>query len=138
MDALLAGNAIEMSIAALDTNLTQNINIGLVVNTNAWVTNPTDTYRRVKTAAVNDGADRNVTMKFDYTPTSSFYLALQNWKNGSGTFFEFYVDNTGYPGISSAQTFQVDDIAVTGIPEPTSLALVATGALVLARRRRVR
>lgn len=139
MDALLAGNAIEMSIAALDSNLSQNINVGLVVNTNAWATNPTNTYRRVKTVAVNDGADRNVAMKYDYTPTSGFYLALQNWKNGGGTFFEFYVDNTGYPAISTPQTFRVDDITVTGVPEPTAaLALAATGALMLSRRRRVR
>lgn len=138
MDALLVGNAIEISLGALNVNLSQNINVGLVVNTNAWTTNPTDGYRRVKTVALNDGADRSITLKYDYTPASTFYLALQNWKSGSGTFFEFHLDNTGFPGITTSQTFHVDDVTVTGIPEPTALALTAAGALMLSRRRRVR
>lgn len=133
MDALQAGTAVEVDVLAFDAELTGNLRLGLVVNTNAWTT-VGGGYRRVAQVNVNDGGDTNTTLSWASGLNADFQAMLDNFASGGGTFLEFYFDNTGFPGIASPQTFYVDDFVVV-IPEPASLALLCAGALVMLRRR---
>lgn len=137
MNALLNGDQISLRVLGFNADLSQNLNVRIVANTNAWVTDPGNTYHGLSQISLNDGADRDLTLTFNYTTSSAFYQALQAYSTGAGSFFELTIDNSGFPGISTAQTFYLDDFGVRQIPEPASLALVGMGAALMLRRRGV-
>jgi hypothetical protein len=135
IDALAGGKSIDLTLLAFDADLTQGFNVGFVVNTNAWTTDPATTYRRVAQTNVPDGTDTTKGLSFDHEGNAAFRGALSNYAAGGGTFFEFFLDNTGFPSIAAPQTFYVDDLLVQPVPEPGAVAVVAVAGLALTMRR---
>lgn len=104
----------------------------LAYNTNSGYVGLTQISLTVPASGFNSG-----TFTVNYGSNTAFMTALNNYRSGTGTFFEFYLDNSGFPGISSPVTFSIDNVRV--VPEPSTIALITAGlacALFFGRRRR--
>ncbi|HEV7299184.1 MAG TPA: hypothetical protein VGN72_07445 [Tepidisphaeraceae bacterium] len=136
IEALLNGTSIDLTLSRFDadTAVPQAFNFRLVANSNA------NNFGYVGLAAVAVPATAGtVNFSYDYSANTAFKGALDAYAAGGGTFFEFFFDNSGFPGITKAQTFYVDDVTVqAAVPEPTGAAIsaVAVALAALGRRRR--
>jgi hypothetical protein len=136
IDALLAGDQLQVRVLSFDADVTQNFNVRLVANSNANAFG----YSGLSAVSVNDGGDQDQLLTFNYAGDNAFRQALQSYAANNGTFFEFFFDNGGFPGVSAAQTFYFDDFAVNVpdalVPEPAALGLLGLASLATLRRRR--
>lgn len=137
---------IELDYTILNTEYVQDFRLRLSLNTNAW-TDGGGTFRTLATTTTLSASSNTVTgtLSIDISSVGNFDAMLDNYTSGGGSFFEFNLNNSGFPAINNAVTFYIDDFraidldaVVTPIPEPSTavtLFAVAAGALFVARRR---
>lgn len=134
VDSLVNGSAIEIDLFSLDADLTGNVKVRLVLNSNAWLDGGSG-YRTFGSSAeetLNDGSDDTELLELDYSNRQNVKDLFANWKAGNGTFLQIFLDNDGAGNSDGQNTFYFDDVRVTGvIPEPTSLALAFVGMIAL-------
>ncbi len=132
IEAFDTGDSITMQLFSFDSELAGNLKVRLVINSDAW--GGGSGYRGFSSKTLNDGSDDTETLSWNFN--SDFNTLVDNWIAGSGTFFQIWLDNSGFPGNTAGDTFYLDDIVVNNvIPEPASMALLGLGGLCWLRRR---
>ena len=117
--ALATGTSLKLDYRsfAADNSLdsSPSFNFRLVVNTDAGglgyagATSPNVT---IDAAASTDASG---TLVWTYSINTAFMTALNDYRNNTGTagsYFEFFIDNTGFPGLPSPAVFSIDNFRV--------------------------
>lgn len=142
LTALASGESIAFDYRAFDTdNAITSFTLRFLVNTNA---NSLGYGGAGSQITVSGTTDVSGTFTWNYASNANFMNALNSYRTNTGvagTFFEFYLDNAGFPGLPTPATFSIDNLrVVSAIPEPSAFAALAgIGALgITAVRRRRR
>jgi hypothetical protein len=115
IDSLLNGSGIVVSLQAIGGQ-PSSFAVRLVVNSDAWVSGSGGNYRGFNQVTINYSQTGVVTLTFPYAAGSDFLKALANFKAGGGTYFQFALDNAGYPSLSSPVQFYVNSVGVRPAP----------------------
>jgi hypothetical protein len=99
-----------------------------------WVQGPADTYIRGIISLQNgDGYEYYRAEGYITPATGAWSNYGGSFNSGNYTTLTLYIDRYN---LTDGTTFWADDVAVTQVPEPVSLGLLAVGGLLVLRRRR--
>lgn len=129
--------ALQVNLQALNAEISDDFNIRLILNTNAWPVNPANNYRSLGEVWMAGTSDVSPTINVNIAAGSELAQTFDRIAAG-GYWYEFFLD-TSWNGIAAAsgpQTFYVNDVQAT-VPEPAMAGLAMVAAVgILARRAR--